>query len=106
MKCFNPYNRSLSPTRQNIRSILTDTENLHAEIEHAFNNNRPVGDIFVNSGNLLVDLRRRMRNQSGEDPNVFRNRFSRIQNDFNVLLYPISHLIKNHQSGGKTGLEK
>ena len=106
MKCFNPNNRALSPTRQNIRAILTDTKNLHAEIEDAFNNHQHVGDMFADSGNLLVDLRKRMRTQSGEDPTVFRNRFSRIQNDFSALFHPISHFIKNDQSSSRAGPER
>ena len=98
MRCFNPSNRALSPTRQNISEILTDTQNLYAEVQHAFNSGRDVGNTYADSGNLLIDLQERMRTRSGEAPNVFRNRFGRIQNEFNELINPISHSVKNEQS--------
>ena len=98
MRCFNPSNRALSPTRQNISVILTDTQNLHAEVQTAINNGRDVGDTHVESANLLLDLQDRMRTKSGEAPNVLRNRFSRIQNEFNQLINPISYSLKIDQS--------
>lgn len=107
MRCFNSNSRSLSPTRQNIRSILTDTENLYAEIQNAYNNDRlDVAGAYASCGNLLWHLRDRMRTKSGDDPNVLRNRFSSIQNEFDSLINPISHFIKNDQSTGRTRPEK
>ena len=98
MRCFNPTNRALSPTRQTISEILTDTQNLYAEVQQAFNNGRDVGNMYANSGNLLIDLQERMRTKSGVAPNVLRNRFSRIQEEFNEMINPISHSVKNDQS--------
>lgn len=97
MRCFKSNNRSLSPTRQNIGSILTDTQNLYTEIRQAYNNGGNVGDLSGSCANLLLELRERMITQSGQAPNVFRNRFSDIQNQFDSLINPISHSIKNNQ---------
>ena len=98
MRCFNPTNRALSPTRQNISEILTDTQNLQAEVQDAINAGRNVGEMHVDSANLILDLQDRMRTKSGEAPNVFRNRFGRIQNEFNELMNPISHSVRIDQS--------
>ena len=106
MRCFNPSNRSLSPTRQTISVILTDAQNLYAEVQQAFNNGRDVGNIYANSVNLLIDLQERMRTKSGDAPNVLRNRFSRIQDEFNELINPISHSIKNDQSTRRARQER
>ena len=98
MRCFNPTNRALSPTRQTISEILADTQNLYAEVQQAFNNGRDVGNTYANSGNLLIDLQERMQTKSGEAPRVYRNRFGRIQSEFDELINPISHSVKNDQS--------
>ena len=106
MGCFSSSNRSHSPTRQHIRSIYVDAQNLNADIRQAYNNGAHVGALYGRCGHLLLELQQRIGNRSGHAPDVFRNQLSDIQSQYNSIINPLSHSIQNNQSSSSSGQER
>ena len=98
MRCFNSTARPSSPTRQSIHTVLTECKNLRRTIQEASHSGRHVGPTHFRSIELLEHLKERLKTRSGPSPDVYRERLSQIEHQFNTLVYPITQSVVNEQS--------